>query len=321
MTPRRIVRWIVPILALCTATACRDMGPDATPAQVAITPSAAATVPSGTSFTLTAESTNAGGSPVVGQSVTWVSSDVSVALVSLTGVVTAARVGQASITAKVGSITSTPVSVTVTPGVATRLVIRLQPTGAKSGAPLTTQPTIEVQDASGNLVSSSTATVTAVIATGGGTITGSTTTAVGGVATFTSLALSGVVGDRTLTFSSPGMALVTSTGLALTAGAPARLVVRTQPQGAVSNAPFATQPVVELRDDAGNLATSSNATVTAGVGNGTGVPTNATIQAVNGVALFVGLTLTGVAGDYTLTFSAAGVPTISSASFALSARP
>jgi hypothetical protein len=321
MTPRAIVRWIAPILALCAAAACRDMGPDVTPAHVAITPSAATTLPSGTSAPLTATITNAGGNPVVGQSIAWLSSNPSVALVSATGIVTGARAGEASITASVGSIMSTPVSVTVTPGVATRLVIRLQPTGAKSGAPLTAQPTIEVQDASANLVSSSTATVTAVIATGGGAVTGSTATAAGGVATFTALALSGIIGDRTLTFTAPGMAPVTSTGFALSAGAPARLFIRTQPQGAISNAAFATQPVVELRDDVGNLASSSNASVTAGVGNGTGVLTNKTIQAVNGVAPFVNLTLTGVAGDYTLTFSATGAPTISSASFTLSARP
>jgi hypothetical protein len=308
--------------ACCAAiaiVACHDNGPDVSPATVAIGPtSSAITIASGVSMNLTATVKNAGGEPLAGQIVTWMSSDPSVVAVTPAGAITGAKAGEADVVANVGSVSSPALSVTVTPGAVARLTIRTQPAGAASGAAFTTQPVVEIRDAAGNLVTSSTTVVTATIATGGGTIIGSTAAATDGVATFASLTISGTIGDRTLLFSAPGASSVTSIGVALAPGAPARLVVRTQPSGATVDAPLATQPVVEVRDGAGNLATGSNVTVTAGIGNGGGSVTNATVQAASGLAAFTNLTMSGTPGDRTLTFSAPGVPTISSAAFTLS---
>jgi hypothetical protein len=145
----------------------------------------------------------------VSPSFTWTSGDQTIATVS-GGVITAIKTGTTTITAT-ASPASASVQVTVNPGPATQLAVRTQPVGAPVGTPLATQPVIEIRDAAGNLVTTSTASVTASIASGGGTLVGtSTVAAVGGVATFVGLSVSGTAGDRTLTFSSPGLTSLTS---------------------------------------------------------------------------------------------------------------
>src|SRR2546422_528703 len=93
--------------------------------------------------------------------------------------------------------------------------------------------------------------VTAAIATGGGTLGGTlTATTLGsGVASFTNLAISGAVGDRTLSFSATGFVSVTSGPVSVTAGTATQLTLTTQPSAtAQSGVAFAQQPVVQLRD-------------------------------------------------------------------------
>ena len=259
-------RYFAGLVAVVALTHCRDAGPDVTPATVVIPPVVSATLVSGTSISLTAVVSNAGGGVLTGQLVEWLSADPNIAAVSSAGVVTAIHTGEAQITATIGAVRSLPITLTVTPGAATRLAIRTQPTGAASGVPLATQPIVDIQDAAGNRVTSATATVTASLATGGGSVTCATATAVGGFAAFTGLSISGPVGDKTLAFSATGLAPVTSSGFVLGPGAPTKLALRVQPSGAASGAPLLTQPVVEIRDDAGNLTTAALTTVTATIG-------------------------------------------------------
>jgi hypothetical protein len=296
---------------------CRDQSPDVTPAAIVIA-SAAPTLVSGATMTLSATVSNAGGGALQGQTIAWSSSDATIATVSPAGEVTAARAGEARITASVGLIHSSPTAITVTPGAASQLAIRTQPLGASSGAALTTQPVIEVRDAAGNLVTTATPTITATIATGGGIVSGSTATAEGGVATFRTIAVSGTVGDHTLSFSASGLASATSAGFALGAGAPAKLVMRVEPTGAASGSPFRTQPEILICDEAGNLAQTSNATVTASIAVGGGLATGITSIAVGGVATFSALGIIGEVGAHTIAFSAAGLTSVNSASFMLS---
>ncbi|HEY2851181.1 MAG TPA: Ig-like domain-containing protein, partial [Gemmatimonadaceae bacterium] len=160
-------------LALIAATSgCKDQGPDRAPAQVTISSPPGTTITSGTTVTLTASVTNAAGTVLSGNTAEWTSTDATIASVTSTGVVTAIHAGSAQITATVGTVHSLPITLTVTPGAAAQLALRTQPAGGVSALPLTTQPVIEIRDAAGNLVSSSTDVVTAIIATGGGTITG-----------------------------------------------------------------------------------------------------------------------------------------------------
>ena len=209
-------------------------------------------------------------------------------------------------------------------GAASQIVITTQPAGAVSGVNLTTPPVVEIRDAAGNVVTTSTASVTVAIASGTGAVAGTTTvSAVNGVATFSTLKLNGS-GAHTLTFAANGLTSATSASLTATQAA-ASLSVPTQPGGAASGSAFTTQPVVRILDNAGLVVTTgagATLVVTASKASGTGVLSGtATATAVNGVATFAGLTLTG-SGSHALSFTTSS-PSLSatSASFTLTAGP
>jgi hypothetical protein len=181
------------------------------------------TLASGTTATLTAAVTTRDGRPVSGAVVVWTSADPTVATVN-SGLVTAIKVGTTTITAANATVNKT-LSVTVTPGTASQLALRTQPGGGPLGSPLAPQPVVEIRDAAGNVVTSSSATVTVAIATGGGSLGGSVTaSAAGGVATFTGLIIFGTAGPRTLVFTSPGLGSVVSAEITMTAP-PVRFIV------------------------------------------------------------------------------------------------
>ena len=196
--------------------------------------------------------------------------------------------------------------------IASRLAVVTQPAGAVPGAMLNTQPVVQVRDADDEPVTTSTAPVTAVLATGIGTLSGTTTiNAVNGVATFTDLRVD-VEGNYTLGFGSPGLTDATSAAFAITVPPPAALGIQRQPQGTASGTPLATQPIVRVLDANGFLIPNSSLTITASIASGTGALSGATsVDAVNGVATFTNLTITG-SGAHALQFSATGVsPTTS----------
>jgi len=183
--------------------------PDNTPVAIAITPGPAFTTTSGTTTTLSASATARDGHAITGASVSWTSSDPAVAIMSGPQL-TALKAGTSTVTATSGSA-SANVSVTVTPGAVRQIIVRTQPAGAWLGALLSTQPVLELQDAAGNLVNSSTTFVTATIATGGGTLGGTlTVAAAGGVVTFTDLRISGAAGVRTLGFTAGTLSAISS---------------------------------------------------------------------------------------------------------------
>src|SRR6185503_13616218 len=88
-------------------------------------------------------------------------------------------------------------------------------------------------------------------------------------------------------------------------------------------APLTIQPVVEIRDNAGLLISTSTLTVTASVAVGSATITaGGAANASGGVATFTNLTLTG-SGGVTLAFSIATTPPISvqAAPFAVNSAP
>jgi hypothetical protein len=291
-----------------------------TPARVEISPAAPLNLVSGSTATLTATAFASDGRSLGASGITWASSGDGVASVA-SGLVTAKLVGSATITATAGSATASVV-VSVTPGAAVTLALRAQPAGGASGAAFTTQPVVEIRDAAGNVVTSSTLAVSVTIASGGGTLTGTTTaTAAAGVATFANLAISGLVGPRTLTFSAPGVQAATSSAFELAPGAPTALSIRTQPVAGTAYAAFTTPAVVDIRDAAGNV-TSSTAAVTAAIASGGGaLGGTATVNAVNGVATFTDLTVNGTAGARTLTFTSGTFAAVTTTSFNVAAAP
>ena len=160
-----------------------------------------------------------------------------------------------------------------------------------------------IQDAGGNTVTSSSAVITATISAGGTIVGTNTATAVNGVATFSNLGSAGVAGTAyTITYTSGGLTVATQV-VTVSAGAAGRLALTRLSVGAASGAAFAVQPQVTIQDTAGNTVTSSSALVIATISaGGTIVGTN-TATAVNGVATFSNLGITGIKGiAYTITY-------------------
>lgn len=222
------------------------------------------------------------------------------------------------VTASVGSLAAQTFQATVQAAAAVGVEIVTPAGGAASGAPFTTAPRVRLVDAFGNTAVGSTNSITLAVSAGGTLLGTTTVTPTNGEASFTGVGLSGSVGDYTLTYAATGLTAA-SQSVALIAGAPTLLVITTQPAGAVSGSTFATQPVVELRDNAGNRTTST-ATVTASVASGGGtLQGTAVVAAVSGVASFMDLRI-DLAAVHTLTFTVAS-STISLASEAFSVTP
>ncbi len=204
-------------------------------------------------------------------------------------------------------------AITLSAGPASGVAIVTQPSpAAQSGVAFAQQPVVQLRDGAGNPVSQVGVTVTATIATGTGTLGGTATavTNASGVASFTSLAISGPTGSYTLSFGATGLTPAVSGTITIGSGAATQLTLTTQPSAAAqSGAAFAQQPVLQLRDGAGNSVSQAGVTVTATIATGTGT-LGGTVTAVtnaSGVASFADLSISGTAGNYTLSFSATGL--------------
>lgn len=189
-------------------------------------------------------------------------------------------------------------------GPASKLQLDVQPSTAAAGATITPAVRVGVYDANGNRVPGINMGVPITVTLGGGatgaTLSGTTTvTSSQGDADFTDLAVDLAATGYTLTASADGLTSATSSSFDVTAGAPARLAFKAQPQSATAGATLA--PIaIELEDAQGNLAAGNSGMVTLALasGNGTLMGTT-TVQAANGVATFSDLTLTA-AGTFTL---------------------
>lgn len=115
------------------------------------------------------------------------------------------------------TVTNTPANLTITPGAATKLAFGQQPTAVVRPASITPAVTVLVQDAFGNTVTSSTASVTMALTTGPGVLTGGgATAAVAGIATFSGLQFSLAGAGDILTASSAGLTSIASNAFNVT---------------------------------------------------------------------------------------------------------
>src|SRR5207253_3815025 len=115
---------------------------------------------------------------------------------------------------------------------------------------------------------------------------------------------------------------VNSTAITITAGAATQLTVTTEPSAtAQSGVAFAQQPVVQLRDGDGNAVNQAGVTITAAIATGGGTLSGTLTAATNGsgVASFTNLSISGTAGERTLSFSAAGLASATSGSVTVTA--
>jgi hypothetical protein len=227
-------------------------------------------------------------------------------------------------------------------GVAARLVFTVQPSAAAVEAKIKPAVQATVQDSSGQTVTSFTGKVTIEITDGTGSedaeLAGTTTVdAVAGVADFPDLSIDEPASGYTLTATAPGLTAATSAAFDIATTLPTtvaardspppsavpptlRLVFTVQPGNAAEEGTIAPAVQVTAQDSSGATATSFTGEVTVAITPGTGdseaeLSGTTTVAAVGGVATFPTLSIDNAASGYTLTATALGAASATSAAF------
>ena len=215
--------------------------------------------------------------------------------------------------------TSTVFNVTV--GAANKLGFLQPPTTVTAATAITPAVTVVVQDAGGNTVTTSSATVTMAIGTnpGAGTLTGTvSTTASTGVATFSTLSINKTGVGYTLTSASTGLTSITSTTFNVTPGPASKVVYTQQPTSTVAGVTISPSLTVTVQDAGGNTVTSSTATITIAIGTNPGGGTlsgTVSVNATAGVATFNTLSINKTGVGYTLVAASTGLTSATSTAF------
>jgi RHS repeat-associated protein len=205
-------------------------------------------------------------------------------------------------------------SFVITAGVATHMVFS-GPSFDYLGKPFSSPLVVILEDAEGN-VADDNSTVTLKLATGvkGGLLHGTLTAqAVNGVATFTGLSLT-KAGAYTLQASDGAFANITTNISVIQP--PAKIVFKQQPTTTLAG--HTISPITVLVEDStGHVVTTDNSNVTLSVTKGVAGATftgNLTVQAVNGIATFTGLSTTA-AGTFMFSAADAALKAVKSAAF------
>jgi|GEM_PF-1187038 len=211
----------------------------------------------------------------------------------------------------------------ITAGTAAKLAFVVQPTTVAAGSFIAPAVQVAVQDAEGNLVSTSNAPVSVAIGnnpgtgvlTGGGSVSAS-----GGIATFSALTIDKAGTGYTLVATSPPLNNATSAGFDVTPGSNLRLVFTTPP-GNMTAGLAAPPIVVTVQDLLGNTITTgpgSTASITLAINANPGQGTltgGGPVAAVAGVATFNGVSINRSGNGYSLTASTTGAAGATSIAF------
>ena len=286
-----------------------SQGPTTTPSGVALSPTVVIKVEDGSSSVVAADtSTVTAAVTAAGGTVTNGSVAAVAGVATLTSLEVNALVGSYTLTFTDGSLTDVVSSAfNVTVGPASKLAIVTEPSAAvASGAALSQQPVLKVEDSGGNLDTTDASTVSATLTSGSGTVTHGSVAASAGIATFLTLTINAVAGAYTLTFSDGALTTAISTSIMVNAGAATQLAIVDEPSAtAASGTALTAQPVLKVEDSGGNAAIGNATTVTATLTTGPGTITNGTasVSPTTGLATFTQLAINATIGDYTLTFS------------------
>jgi hypothetical protein len=182
--------------------------------------------------------------------------------------------------------------------------------GTELGADLV----VEVEDHDGNPVSG--VTVTWSVTAGGGSVAPATSVTGANGQASTGWTLGTQLGSQKVR-ASAGSAGTVDFEATATAGAPSTLAIVTQPSAsATTGEPFATQPVIQLRDASGHDVRQSGVSVTVAIASGAGRLTGTTSRATDGDgrAVFTDLAIADASGAHTLIFAASGFTSVVSGS-------
>ena len=155
-------------------------------------------------------------------------------------------------------------SFNITVGATTQLVFTTQPSGGTGGTAFGTQPVVTVEDANGNKITTSSASITLTITSGtgasGATLAATTNplAASSGVATFSGVSINLAGTGYTLTATSSGLTAATSSSFTITVGPAAKLAFTTVPSTGTAGTPFSV--TVQSQDAGGNPANVTSAT-------------------------------------------------------------
>jgi len=223
-----------------------------------------------------------------------------------------------------GLSSATSTNIVVSPAAASKLMIQTQPSAsATAGQAFNSQPVIYEEDQYGNLETGDNSTmVTATLSSGAGPLQGTTAVMVtGGIATFTNLA-DNTAETISLGFTGGGLTQATSASIVVSPGAASQLVIQTQPSAtATAGQAFRSQPVIDEKDQYGNLETGDNSTVvTAALAGGAGPLQGATATVAGGVATFTGLA-DNTAETLSLRFTGGGLTSLPTNSIVVSPAP
>lgn len=205
----------------------------------------------------------------------------------------------------------------VSPNVAAQLLFIAQPANITAGQSL---PNVQVavEDLFGNLVAT-TSPVTLTISTGpiGAILAGTTSMIpVNGVATFPGLTIDKPPATYTLLASGVGLS-ATSASFSVSSGPATHLFFSQQPANGVAGAGVLSAQVI-LEDAFGSVVPSNATAITLALGSNPGGSTLSgflTLNTVNGVASFTGLSLNFAGTGYTLIASTPGLPGLASNPF------
>ena len=207
------------------------------------------------------------------------------------------------------------------PAVPTKLVFTVQPTNATAGVAIASAVQVAIQDASGNTVTSATATVTVGLGSnpGGATLLGTKTMNPGsGVASFGDLVIERAASGYTLVASAGALTGATSVPFAIAPAAKTTLAVVVQPSAAAGAEPITPAVQVAVQDAFGNTVTAATDAVTMALGTNSGAGTlsgTLTVAATQGTATFSNLRIDRPGSGYTLAASAGGLSGATSAAF------
>ncbi len=255
---------------------------------------------------------------------TWQTGDAATVSVTAAGLAQALKVGgpvtiSAQGQGKVGSAQVTVASPS------TQVAFVVQPSNVVAGRTMSPPVQVEILDAQGSRVTTSTASVTIALgqAPGGAVLDGIlTVAAVNGVASFAGLSMNHACVACTLTAASNGLTGGTSQPFNVTAGGPAALSFLVQPSDLVAGSTFTPAIVVQVQDAFGNRVTSVPALITLSLGNNPGgadLGGIVSVNVVNGLATFASATLNRTGSGYTLTAGSPGLAAATSAPFDVTA--
>ncbi|HEY7685960.1 MAG TPA: hypothetical protein VH833_07650 [Gemmatimonadales bacterium] len=218
---------------------------------------------------------------------------------------------------------ATSVPFDVTGGAVTHLAVAVTPPSVTAGSPVTI--TVTAQDASNNTVTGYVGTVAFTSTDGQATLPANYAFVSGdnGTHTFTNGATLKTQGSQSVTATDVVTPSITGSAPVTVSAASATVLMFTvQPGSIIAGANFAPPVLVTARDAFGNTAASFAGTVSLGFANNPGQASllgTTAVSAAAGVASFANVSVDKVGGGYTLTASATGLSSATSAPFNVAA--